>query len=285
MEARKEARRQQQEQQALADIQRDHDGRLAAQPQTEEERRRAVLISMGVSTVETVLQRVAGDIRKSEQRRHLLEIPEIYQAHANLLVRIANKVLAYQHREFVIDDNNKDVLRFLLYYFNDCPLAEEVFPGRGYKLHKHIMLQGNVGAGKTLLMEIFSEYLRYTNNPNFFYNLSVTQMINYYTLHNNLDRYTFNEEENKGFQCKPVNICLNDIGVQTTTFYGMDTKVLTDEFLHARNEIWSQFHLKAHVTTNLSIEQLKEKYKDGFGRLIDRFKTYNVIPLGGNSRR
>lgn len=285
MEARKEARRQQQEQQALADIQRDHDGRLAAQPQTEEERRLAVLISMGVSTVETVLQRVAGDIRKSEQRRHLLEIPEIYQAHANLLVRIANKVLAYQHREFVIDDNNKDVLRFLLYYFNDCPLAEEVFPGRGYKLHKHIMLQGNVGTGKTLLMEIFSEYLRYTNNPNFFYNLSVTQMINYYTLHNNLDRYTFNEEENKGFQCKPVNICLNDIGVQTTTFYGMDTKVLTDEFLHARNEIWSQFHLKAHVTTNLSIEQLKEKYKDGFGRLIDRFKTYNVIPLGGNSRR
>ena len=38
-------------------------------------------------------------------------------------------------------------------------------------------------------------------------------------------------------------------------------------------------------TTNLSIEQLKEKYKDGFGRLIDRFKTYNVIPLGGESRR
>lgn len=285
MESSKEIRRQQQEQKALNDIKRNHERRMAEEPQADEERRRAVLVSMGVSTVETVLQRVAGDIRKSEQRRHLLEIPEIYQAHANLLVRIANKVLAYQHREFVIDDNNRDVLRFLLYYFNDCPLAEEVFPSRGYKLHKHIMLQGNVGTGKTLLMEIFSEYLRYTNNPNFFYNLSVTQMINYYTLHNNLDRYTFNEEENKGFQCKPVNICLNDIGVQTTTFYGMDTKVLTDEFLHARNEIWSQFHLKAHVTTNLSIEQLKEKYKDGFGRLIDRFKTYNVIPLGGNSRR
>src|SRR3712207_8921900 len=41
----------------------------------------------------------------------------------------------------------------------------------------------------------------------------------YYTLHNNLDRYTFNEEENKGFQCMPVNICLNDIGVQSTKFY------------------------------------------------------------------
>lgn len=278
-------RQEREERELQAKMEQDHARRMAAEPKTEEERQRAELARIGVSAVDNVIRRVMNDVRKAEQKRQLLEIPEVYKAHSRLLLQIANKVLAYQHREFVIDDNNSKVLRFLLYYFNDCPLAEEVFPGRGYKLHKHIMLQGNVGTGKTLLMEIFSEYLRYTNNPNFFYNLSVTQMINYYTLHNNLDRYTFNEEENKGFQCKPVNICLNDIGVQTTTFYGMDTKVLTDEFLHARNEIWSQFHLKAHVTTNLSIEQLKEKYKDGFGRLIDRFKTYNVIPLGGNSRR
>lgn len=280
-----EVRKKQADRNALQVMQQEHEKRMAAEPKTEEERKRASLVKIGVTAVEAIVGRVMQDVRKAEQKRQLLEIPEIYQAHARLLKMIANKVLAYQHRQFVIDDNNRDVLRFLLYYFNNCPLAEQIFPGRGYKLHKHILLQGNVGTGKTLLMEIFSEYLRYTENPNYFYNLSVTQMINYYTLHNNLDRYTFNEEDNRGFQCKPVNICLNDIGVQTTTFYGMDTKVLTDEFLHARNEIWSQFHLKAHVTTNLTIGQLKEKYKDGFGRLIDRFKTYNVIPLGGNSRR
>lgn len=279
------ARKERENREVEAMMKQEHERRLAEESQTEEEKERAKLAKIGVETVNTIFGRVINDMHKAEKKRQLLEIPAVYHAHSKLFLQIANKVLAYQHREFVIDDNNREVLRFLLYYFNDCPLAEEVFLGRGYKLHKHIMLQGNVGTGKTLLMEIFSEYLRYTGNPNFFYNLSVTQMINYYTLHNNLDRYTFNEEENKGFQCKPVNICLNDIGVQTTTFYGMDTKVLTDEFLHARNEIWSQFHLKAHVTTNLSIEQLKEKYKDGFGRLIDRFKTYNVIPLGGNSRR
>ncbi len=279
------ARKERENREAEAMMKQEHERRMAGEPQTEEEKERAKLAKIGVETVNTIFGRVLNDMHKAEKKRQLLEIPAVYHAHSKLFLQIANKVLAYQHRAFVIDDNNREVLRFLLYYFNDCPLAEEVFPGRGYKLHKHIMLQGNVGTGKTLLMEIFSEYLRYTGNPNFFYNLSVTQMINYYTLHNNLDRYTFNEEENKGFQCKPVNICLNDIGVQTTTFYGMDTKVLTDEFLHARNEIWSQFHLKAHVTTNLSIEQFKEKYKDGFGRLIDRFKTYNVIPLGGNSRR
>lgn len=277
--------RQQARQEAFAKMQDDHDRRMADEPATEEDHRRADLMKMGIATAETALRRARNDAHKAAKKRVPLEIPEVYNAHAKLLIEIANQVLAYQHRRFVIDDNNRDVLRFLLYYFNDCPLAEDVFPGHGYKLHKHIMLHGGVGVGKTLMMEIFGEYLRYTDNPNFFYNLSVTQMINYYTLHNNLDRFTFNEEENRGFQCRPVNICLNDLGVQTTTFYGMDTKVLTDEFLHARNEIWSQFHLKAHITTNLSVEQISEKYKDKHNRLIDRFKTYNVIPLSGSSRR
>lgn len=236
--------------------------------------------------INSCLQRAYRELQRTREKAQDLANHDIYNAHARALMWVANNVvLAHQHRQFVVDDNNRDVLRFMLYYFNGCPLAEEVFPGRGYKLHKHLLLMGAVGTGKTLLMQVFSEYLRITENPRFFYNLSVTQMVNYYTLHNNLDRYTYNEEENRGFKCTPVNICLNDIGVQSTTFYGMDTALLTNEFLHARNEIWTQYHKMAHLTTNLTIEQLQEKYKDGFGRLLDRFKTYNVIPLTGESRR
>lgn len=240
-------------------------------------------------TVQRLGQCLQTEWRKMQRAREQAQDfadQEVLNAHIRTLIWVAdNVVLAHQRRKFVIDDNNRDVLRFLLYYFNGCPLAEDVFPGRGYKLHKHIMLQGAVGTGKTLLMQVFSEYLRITENPRFFHNLSVTQMVNYYTLHNNLDRYTFYEEENRGFQCTPVNICLNDIGVQSTKFFGIDTDTLTNEFLHARNEIWTSYHKFAHLTTNLTIEQLKQKYKDGFGRLLDRFKTYNIIPLQGDSRR
>ena len=254
----------------------------------EEERKRkaAVLAKMHVSTLNQCVERTRRQLQQEYERLQDLSVQEVFNAHANTLLWVANNVvLAHHRRKFVVDDNNRDVLRFLLYYFNGCPLAEEVFPGRGYKLHKHIMLQGAVGTGKTMLMQVFSEYLRITENPRFFHNLSVTQMVNYYTLHNNLDRYTFNEEENRGFKCMPVNICLNDIGVQSTKFYGTDTETLTNEFLHARNEIWTNYHKMAHLTTNLTTEQLKQKYKDGFGRLLDRFKTYNIIPLTGESRR
>lgn len=235
-----------------------------------------------------VALKVHHDIEKARLASFDLQDEGIYKAHANLLLYIANNiVLARQRRQFVIDDNNRSVIRFLLYYFNGCSLAEEVFPGRGYKLHKNIMLQGGVGVGKTMLMQVFSEYLMRIRSPRFFYNLSVTQMVNYYTLHNNLDRFTFNEEENRGFQCTPVNICLNDIGIQDKTFFGMDTGLLTDEFLHARNEIWTQYGKCAHLTTNLDDKALRKRFErnDGFGRLIDRFKTYNIIPMGGVSRR
>ena len=255
----------------------------AAKKKAEEE---AALAKQNIFTLNRCIQRTCEKMRKEQLQSQNLANKDVFNAHANALLWVANNVvLAHQRRKFVVDDNNRDVLRFLLYYFNGCPLAEDVFPGRGYKLHKHIMLQGAVGTGKTLLMQVFSEYLHITENPRFFHNLSVTQMVNYYTLHNNLDRYTFNEEENKGFKCEPVNICLNDIGVQSTKFYGTDTETLTNEFLHARNEIWTQYHKMAHLTTNLTNEQLKQKYRDGFGRLLDRFKTYNIIPLTGDSRR
>lgn len=237
-----------------------------------------------------IMQRVFKDAKKQKQLFPDLTDETIFAYHSNLLVCIANEIcLAGQNRKFEIDDRNRDVLRFLLYYFNDCPLAENVFPKERHKLHKNILIMGGVGTGKTLMMQIFSEYLRYTNNPNFFHNLSVTQMVNYYTIHSNLDRYTFNEEGSTGFQSKPMNVCLNDIGVGGKLFYGMDTKILTNEFLHARNEIWTQSapdrRKFAHLTTNLKIEDLKKEFADNFGRLVDRFKTYNILTLTGESRR
>lgn len=248
-------------------------------------------VAPAMATLNTAVERAENELQRARRARPDLADPAAFEAHFRLLLYIANNiVLASQHRPFVVDEHNKAAITFLLYYFNECPLAENVFPGRGYKLHKNIMIQGGVGVGKTMLMQIFSEYLRRTNNPRFFHNVSVTQMVNYYSIHNNLDLYTYNEENSKGFQINPVHLCLNDIGMDNRPFYGVDTTTIVHDFLHARNEIWTNGDIEkrfAHLTTNLSIDALKKQFniKDKYGRTEDRFKTYNVIPLAGGSRR
>ena len=71
-------------------------------------------------------------------------------------------------------------------------------------------------------------------------------MVNYYTINNNLNRYTYNDrsgtkEDNTFDGCRPSNVCLNDVGLQTQTFFGQNTKQLVSEFIHARYEIWTRF--------------------------------------------
>lgn len=236
-----------------------------------------------------VIRKANEDMKEARQAFPDLSDPAVYELHFRLFLHIANMiVIAPQRRKFIVDEHNGQVIRFLLYYFNNCSLAESVFPGRNYKLHKNIMLQGGLGVGKTMMMQCFSEYLKRIKSPRFFHNLSVTQMVNYYTIHNNFDRYTFYEEGSVGFMPKPENICLNDVGLNDDkVFYGMNTAVLTDDFLLARNDIWAGWDKFAHITTNLDEKAIVKRFTKGdkYGRLIDRFKTYNVIPLSGSSRR
>lgn len=210
---------------------------------------------------------------------------ETYKKHAILVSKCGDLILSKEFKKFNVDDHNRKILQFLLYYFNRCKLAENMFPDKDYRVHKSLLICGDVGVGKTLLMQVFSEYLRRTNNPNFFENLSVTQMINYYKLNNHLDKYTYNEEGSKSFGGNAVNVCLNDIGLQSHIHFGQDTKVLIDDFFHARAELWAQDGKFAHITTNLTPSELREYLSDDYGRLVDRLKNYNIIHLEGGSRR
>lgn len=241
--------------------------------------------------IDNALEQVRIDALRAAKSFPDLADPDVFRAHWNFLCRVAEDiVLAPQRRKFVVDENNQKIIIFLLNYFNNCPLAEKVFPDKRYKLAKPLLIRGDKGVGKTFLMQLFSEYLRRTNNPNFFFNVSVTEMVNYYTINNNLNRYTYNDrsgqKEDRSFDgCRPSNVCLNDVGLQTQTFFGQNGKKLVTEFLHARYEIWTQWNCRGHLTTNLSVEKLKQEFADDYGRTIDRFKSYNIIEMTGASRR
>ena len=110
-------------------------------------------------------------------------------------------------------------------------------------------------------------------------------MVNYYKINSHLDKYTYAEIGSTNFDGKPVSVCLNDVGLQTHLHFGTDTKVLIDDFFHARNELWTNQNKFTHITTNLTPSELKSHFTDEFGRLTDRLKTYNIIYLKGESRR
>ena len=254
------------------------------------EKRRQEAIEAERCKIDKALDQVRIDMGRASKSFPDLTDPDIFKFHWDFLCRVAEGiVLAPQRRKFVVDDNNKKIIIFLLYYFNNCALAEQVFPDKRYKLAKPLLIRGDKGVGKTFLMQLFSEYLRRTKNPNFFFNVSVTEMVNYYTINNNLNRYTYNDrsgtkEDNTFDGCRPSNVCLNDIGLQTQTFFGQNTKQLVSEFIHARYEIWTQWNCRGHLTTNLSVQALAKEFSDAYGRTVDRFKSYNIIEMTGASR-
>lgn len=215
-----------------------------------------------------------------------LSDPNVYTAHSKFFIQCANDLLREQGKKFVVDDNNRDVLKFLLYYFNNCDLALQVFPDKTkYKLENNILLCGTKGVGKTFIMDAFALYLKRLRNPNAFLNISVTRLINDYKVSGEINKYTYNISDQKGFEGNPFHICLNDVGIAAQKHYGNDTNLIVDEFLFARNEIWSLDGIKAHLTTNLDVQDIKQLFDDEHGRLLDRFKTYNVIHIKGESRR
>lgn len=82
----------------------------------------------------------------------------------------------------------------------------------------------------------------------------------------------------------PFGVCLNDLGLATEKqkSFGTLLSQITDEFLFARYEIYQQYGKRYHITSNLTVRELKERFEK---RLIDRFKSFNVIELHGGSRR
>ena len=93
-----------------------------------------------------VLSRIKN-LRETTRNGFDLSDDAEYTRHARIVQAIGNALMARESREFEIDQHNQKILRFLLLYFNQCGEAETIFADEDYKIHKQIMLVGNVGVG------------------------------------------------------------------------------------------------------------------------------------------
>lgn len=155
--------------------------------------------------------------------------------------------------------------------------------GLPFDLDKGIWLWGNPGVGKTLIMEMFNR------NQRICYDVVQCPKIVFGYMKSGEDHilnYSRVQQVSKdplSFYKPYKGICYNDLGVETTPakYYGTPVNVMESIFMDTYEKkvpFWQRF-----VTTNLTLEQIKETYGV---RFQDRVKqSFNIIDIKGESLR
>lgn len=182
----------------------------------------------------------------------------------------AAAVLVPHGKPYIVDSENKDAVNQLLYYFN----SDSSFTG---SLNCGLMLQGNVGSGKSCLMRIF-------------------QLLNLKPLVYKPCREVATEFMDKGFaalktyskavagnpgETKYVVYCFDDLGAEDNLkSWGNEVNVMA-EIIQDRYERWKSFGTVTHFTTNLTRSEIEARYGD---RILSRLQEMNnFITLGNGS--
>jgi DNA replication protein DnaC len=172
---------------------------------------------------------------------------------------------------YVFDAENTPVIGELLRYFAQLPDGN-CNPAKG------ILLAGNVGSGKTLLFEIFFHLVR-PLRP--FYKTTARQVAKDYAAEGltALARYVRQFKQTTD-GLLPVDFFFDDLGAEDNKkHYGNEANVMA-EIIYDRYELFIRHKTRTHFTTNLTPQELEDKYGT---RVYSRLcHMCNFLVLGNN---
>lgn len=180
-----------------------------------------------------------------------------------------NPVEPAQFRKIIeIDDNFNDVL-FLLseYLYGESDYPKNIDP------QKSLLLIGNIGVGKTTILRTLMKLQK-------FYILNATDITDVAMHGENFNTYNY------GYN-RPVNkkdIAVDDLGTEPIRVmsYGNELAVMAS-FVSHRYNLWINRKIKTHITTNLSMHEIEDRY--GL-RVYDRLmEMCEIIVMTGESKR
>jgi DNA replication protein DnaC len=180
------------------------------------------------------------------------------------------------------DEQNYDVIKMLCEYFGN----DEHFTqfGEGFSLQKGLFISGNIGCGKTYLMNLLTDNLRASyvvkncrDIASAFAMGGDEAIDKYCNICDYVDRATYKRMRDI------YPYCFDDLGTEPDKkYYGTDSNVML-EILISRYSKGDFTH--THITTNLSADEPKLRYGS---RLTSRFKEmFNFInfPPAATDRR
>lgn len=173
--------------------------------------------------------------------------------------------------DFQIDEYNLRIISDLFNYFLGIP--------GNLDLKKGLWLMGEIGTGKSVLMQVFSKYMIAKHDGFLVHDCS--HVANQYSITGDLDKYTYNQTGHSGF---PVRMCFDELGRESmpANHFGQKLNVMR-HILHIRYSLWQISGLQTFITTNLDPSGVEAHYGD---YIRDRCKEmFNVLSFPGNSRR
>lgn len=188
--------------------------------------------------------------------------------------------------ELHVDVDNQFVLEALCRYFtNDLSFVSMgAQVGEKWSLNKGILMQGNVGCGKTTIMKLFArnkrrcyDYLQCTNVADLFERDGAEA----------LEILSHNRQDVRGaqnFYQETIGRCYDDLGVEDIKQHYGNKKNVMAEILFNRYHYGQRVPKDStHLTTNLTLEEIEARYGS---RVYDRLREmFNIVVLPGGSRR
>ena len=192
-----------------------------------------------------------------------------------MLIHIFEKFAYSKGIVLKISDENAEVVQSLLNWFDMTGPLD---------LKKGILLLGNIGTGKTTLMNL----IRQMERTRYFHMVEARHIVREYqaegaTVIDKYGRGAMSQIRYGGGGKTLYSFCFDDLGLEevSSKLYGNQANVM-EEIMQDRYSLMDEGMI-THAISNLDVEALKNIYGN---RTIDRFKEmFNIVTLKGSSNR
>jgi hypothetical protein len=226
------------------------------------------------SNIETQSTNCEPDKSENIESNHQIEKSFNIITEMNKIKWYANNI--FKDFIFEFDENNRQKIIDLIYCFNGIK-------GK-YDLRKGICLIGNVGTGKSRLMQLFEIYCDRTVKKNIFTTVNMLEITSAYSMNGEIgiNKYLGNNNN-------PKSYCFDDLGAENNGhYYGIPFDI--NSLFQRRYNLFTTINPNekrlTHITSNLEYKHLTVQNELFDLRTVSRFtEMFNFIALTGNSKR